>query len=142
MNIIELKLEHRQTIAKLGEASYPHECRGLLLGHRNGIAKRIVEIVFHDESPQPPAQDNRYLVSSQEMREGEEIAREKGLELLGAFLSHVDRPARPSSADRQLAQPTFAYIVVGIRDGRAHELTAWTLSEDRSAFYQEEMRDA
>ncbi len=140
MSNIVLKLEHRRAIAQQGEAAYPLECRGLLLGHRDGLTIQVVDILFNGESLQPESLESRFHYTSQEIQEGEKIAIARGLEFLGSFHSFVNSPARPTANDRQSAQPTISYVIVGIRNGRAHELTAWTLSEDRTAFYQETMR--
>lgn len=142
MSTIILELEHRRDIANRGEAAYPQACRGLLLGHRNGATNQVIDIVFGDDPPQPESREERVQLADQEMREGEEIAGARGLELLGSFHSCVNRPARPSIEDRETARPTFSYVIVGIREGRAHELTAWELSEDRIAFAQQDMRRA
>ena len=142
MGSIIMELKHRRAIAKRGEAVFPLECRGLLLGHRNGIYKQVVDLVISDESPQPESQESGFQIPSEEMQKGEEIARAKELEVLGSFHSTVNRPAKPSSDDRQNGQPNVTYVIVGIQDGRAHELTAWTLSEDRTAFYQEDFRSS
>ena len=140
MSTIILKLEHRRDIANRGEAAYPQVCRGLLLGHRNGATNQVIDIVFGDDPPQPESREERVQLADQEMREGEEIAGARGLELLGSFHSCVNRPARPSLEDRETAQPKRSVVIVGIREGRAHELTAWELSEDRIAFSQQDMR--
>ena len=138
MSIIVLALEHRQAIARQGEAFYPKECYGLLLGHRNGRTKQVVDLVFFDEKAESVG--HRYSITGQEMQEGEELAQAKDLEIIGSFHSHVDQPARPSIHDREYVEPTYSYVIVGIRQGRAHELAAWILSEDGSAFFQEDIR--
>jgi proteasome lid subunit RPN8/RPN11 len=142
MSTIILKLEHRKAIAKHGETAYPSECRGLLLGHRNGLSKHVVDIVFDDESSQPESLGSRFAFTSDEMADAEAIASGKQLEVLGSFHSLADAPARPDADDRACARPKLSYVMVGVREGRAHELTAWTLSEDRCAFFQEEMRNS
>ena len=142
MSSIVLKIEHRRAIAQHGEASYPHECRGLLLGYRNRMSKQVVELVLIDETPESESQGHRYRIPSHEMQEGEEIARVKELEIIGSFHSHVDQPARPSIYDREYADPTFTYVIVGVRQGRAHELAAWRLSEDGTSFFQEDIRSS
>lgn len=142
MSTIILKLEHRRGIASRGEAVYPLACRGLLLGRRNGAINQVIDIVFSDDAPQPDSQEERVQLPAQVMREGEEIAGARGLEVVGSFYSCVNRPARPSIDDRDIVQPSLSYVIVGIRDGRAHELTAWELSEDRTAFNQQDMRRA
>jgi proteasome lid subunit RPN8/RPN11 len=142
MSTIILKLDQRKTIAKYGEDAYPSECRGLLLGHRNGLSKSVVEIVLDAASVQTQRIGSRFAFSSDEMSDAEELARERQLDLVGVFHSLVDAPARPVADDRASARPELSYVIVGIRHRRAHELTAWTVSEDRNAFVQEEMRDS
>ncbi len=140
MSNIVLKLDHRQAIARHGEASYPRESRGLLLGHRNGTMKQVVDLVFIDVSSISESSDHRYYIPGREMQEGEELAKAKELRIIGSFHSHVDQPARPSIHDRRHAKPAFTYVIVGIRNGGAHELTAWKLSDDGTSFYQEDIR--
>jgi proteasome lid subunit RPN8/RPN11 len=142
MSIVVLNTEQRRAIARHGEASYPKESRGLLLGHRNGITKQVVELMFFDAVPESESEGHRYHIPSGEMQEGEELARAKDLEIVGSFHSHVDQPARPSIHDREFVEPTFTYVIVGIREGRAHELAAWKLSEDKTAFFQEDIRSS
>ncbi len=140
MSNIILKAEHRKAIAKHGESLYPEECRGLLLGHRNGMTKQVVDLIFVEDIVVPELQDHRYSIPNTNLDEGAEIARARDLEIVGSFHSHVDQPARPSIYDREHAEPTFTYVIVGIRQGRAHELAAWKLSEDGTAFFQEDIR--
>ena len=140
MSIIVISPEQRKAIARHGEAHYPQECRGLLLGHRNGITKQVLDLVFMDDASE--SEDYRYSIPSDKLSEGEDLAREQELEVIGSFHSHVDQPARPSIYDRDRAEPTFSYVIVGVRQGRAHELAAWKLSEDGTAFFQEDIRKA
>jgi len=142
MSSIILKAEHRQAIAKHGEALYPKECRGLLLGYQNGTTRTVMDLMYIDEPDQSQANGNRYQISGDEMLEGEALARGRDLAVIGSFHSHIDEPARPSIHDREFAQPTFIYVIVGIRQGRAHELAAWKISEDGTAFFQEDIRSS
>jgi proteasome lid subunit RPN8/RPN11 len=142
MSSIVLKIEHRQAIAKRGEALYPQECRGLLLGRENGTTKQVMDLVFIDEGPESESEGYHYHIAGEEMQEGKERARAKELEVIGAFHSHVDEPAKPSIHDREYAEPSFTYVIVGVRQGRAHELAAWKVSEDGTAFLQEDIRSS
>lgn len=142
MSSIVLKAEHRTAIAKHGEALYPNACRGLLLGYQNGTKKTVMDLMFIEKEDQPQVNGNRYQIPGEEMLEGEALARGKDLEVIGSFHSHIDEPARPSIHDREFAQPTFVYVIVGIRQGRAHELAAWKISEDGTAFFQEDIRSS
>jgi proteasome lid subunit RPN8/RPN11 len=140
MSSIVLKPEHRRAIANHGEALYPQECRGLLLGQRNGLITRVEDVVFFDETAESESLDYRYHIPGQQLDEGEEIANSKELDIIGSFHSHVDQPARPSIHDRGYVQQAFTYVLLGVRQGRAHELAAWKLSEDGTAFFQEDIR--
>jgi proteasome lid subunit RPN8/RPN11 len=131
MSSIVLTAEHRRAIAKHGEASDPNECRGLLLGRQNGTSKQVVDLVSIDDVSEP--QEYRYRIPEKHMQEQEQLARTKELEIIGSFHSHVDQPARPSVYDRDQA---------GVRQGRAHELAAWKLSADGTAFFQEDIRSS
>ena len=142
MGSIILDVDHRRAVAKRGEAAYPLECRGLLLGHRNGYYKQVIDIIFSDEPVQPEALKESLHTPTKELQDGENLARIKGIEVIGSFHSRVDRPARPSIEDRQNGEPNATYMLVGVQNGRAHELTAWTLSEDRNAFFQEDFRSS
>lgn len=141
MSSIVLKTEHRRAIAQHGEAAYPQECRGFLLGHSNGLSKEVIELVLIDNETEIAGQNgDRYSISNERLQEGEQVARDHGLQVIGLFHSHVDQPARPSIHERDYAEPEFSYVIVGIRQGRAHELAAWKLSEDGTAFFQEDIR--
>lgn len=140
MSSIVLKVEHRRAIARHGEAAYPHECQGLLLGHQNGMVKYVEDLVFLDETNESASEAYRYHIPNHALQEGEEMARTKDLQIVGSFHSHVDNPARPSIHDRGQADSSFTYVIVGIRQGRAHELAAWKLSDDGTAFFQEDIR--
>ena len=114
MSSIALKLEHRRAIAKQGEALYPQECRGLLLGRRSGMNVEVVDLMIIHETATPESEGYRYHIPSAKMREGEEMAKAKGLEVIGSFHSHVDQPARPLSmiaisSSRPLVMCSSAY---------------------------------
>ncbi len=140
MSNIILKAEHRRAIAQRGEALYPSECRGVLLGQQNGTNTRVEALVFLDDAEAEAG--HRYSLAPQERAAAEQQASAQGLQIVGAFHSHVDQPARPSIHDRHQADPNLSYVIVGIRQGRAHELAAWKLSPDGSAFVQEDIRSA
>ena len=140
MSRLVLKAEHRRAIARHGEALYPQECRGLLLGHQHGSDKEVIDLVIINDPSTPDSYGYRYRISDPEMDQGVESAQGKNLEIIGSFHSHVDQPARPSIYDREHVDPAFSYVIVGVRQGRAHELAAWILSGDGTSFYQEDIR--
>ena len=134
-------------IRKHGEATYPHECCGALLG-ADGQVKSAVELPnTTEEGPR-----RRFLVRPSDYRLAEQKASELGAELLGFYHSHPDHPARPSQFDLDHAWPNFAYIIVAVagsgeaggevgaearrtsEGAKAGDMTVWFLKEDRSSF--------
>ncbi len=119
-----------------GEGAYPEEGAGFLLG-TDGEVRRVTRILPLSNSRESGARHNRYLISPQEYLEGELLAEELNLSLLGVFHSHPDHPNLPSEYDREWAQPFFSYLITSVEKGKALASRSWRLLEDRSAFVEE-----
>ncbi|MBI1807186.1 MAG: M67 family metallopeptidase [Ignavibacteria bacterium] len=116
-----------------GEKSYPEEGCGLLLGtSRDGIFH--VHEVIQVPNAQDVDRDRRFLITSDQYREAESIAREKNLELLGVYHSHPDHQAQPSQYDLERALPSFIYVIISVIGKRADNVTGWVLSESGRRF--------
>ena len=124
-------------IHKNGEASYPEEGAGLLLGVLDGENKRVTGLVTLDNSREQSARHNRYLLTAQDYLRGEMEADRQGVEVLGVFHSHPDHPNRPSEFDREWALPFLSYIITSVHSGKAIESRSWLLSPDREQFIEE-----
>jgi proteasome lid subunit RPN8/RPN11 len=122
-----------------GEAAYPEEGAGFLLGSDDGKQRHVVQIFVTENAREDEARHNRYLVTPQEYLQAEIAAEMLGLSLIGVFHSHPDHPNRPSEFDREWAQPFFSYIITSVNDGKAVESRSWRLAEDRSMFEEEEI---
>ena len=135
-----------EAIRAHGQATYPHECCGALLGRDNHVSDIVALPNTTEEGPR-----RRFLVRPSDYREAERRASELGAELLGFYHSHPDHPARPSQYDLDHAWPTFAYIIVAVSgasaglarqsaDDSSHQgatagdITVWYLKDDRSSF--------
>jgi proteasome lid subunit RPN8/RPN11 len=135
---VSISAEQRRTVAQHGEASYPSACFGLLLGEKEGREKQVVEIELINSAAEPD--EAGYLgLDVQALQDKKADVESKGLDIVGFFCSHPDRPARPSVAACSRALPAHVYLLVGVRQGRAHELTCWKLSQDGNAFLQVEI---
>jgi proteasome lid subunit RPN8/RPN11 len=124
-------------IRRHGQETYPHECCGALIGAPgvNDVVTAAVPLPNStDEGPR-----RRFLVRPSDYRLAERQAAERGGELMGFYHSHPDHPARPSQFDLDHAWPTFAYIIVAVAHGAAHDMTVWFLKEDRSGFEEGEL---
>lgn len=117
---------------------YPDECCGILLGSGEGDATAVelreVANVREDE------RRRRFVISPRDYLAAERAARESGLSLLGFYHSHPDHPARPSEFDREHAWPNLHYVIIAVEKGAPGRSTSWTLTEDRGAFVEEELR--
>lgn len=134
---LEIPSEILGQIHRHGEAAYPEEGAGLLLGRRQGTKQHVQVIVSLPNTREDQARRNRYLLSAEDYQQAEVEADRLGLEVLGVFHSHPDHPNRPSEFDREWAWPSFAYIITSVWSGRAMESRAWRLADDRQAFTEE-----
>jgi len=126
-------------IRKHGAEAYPHECCGALLGRETSEDAREILALFplvnrRDDSPR-----NRFSVTSEDVRNAEKAAREKGLDVLGWYHSHPDHPARPSQYDQDHAWPWYSYIIVSVANSEPQDMTSWRLADDRSKFSPEDL---
>jgi proteasome lid subunit RPN8/RPN11 len=122
-----------------GEATYPDEGAGLLLGKANGDLKLATAVLKLANTREDSARHNRFLLTPQDYFRGEQEAARLDLDVIGVFHSHPDHPNRPSEFDREWAMPWFSYIITTVQDGRATESRSWQLNEDHSAFFEEQI---
>jgi proteasome lid subunit RPN8/RPN11 len=151
--ILRLSQELADKIRAHGAETYPHECCGALLGRDldapatpssegASLASREVTALFplvnrRDDSPR-----NRFSVTSEDVRDAEKVARQKGIDVVGWYHSHPDHPAKPSQFDQDHAWPWYSYIIVSVANGRPETMTSWRLSDDRSQFTPENLQIA
>ena len=116
-------------IRRHGEATYPHECCGALVGTGERVIAAVPLPNMTEEGPR-----RRFLVRPVDYMTAERRASELGGQLLGFYHSHPDHPARPSQFDLDHAWPNFAYVIVAVASGASADMTVWWLKEDRSSF--------
>ncbi|MDH5606433.1 MAG: M67 family metallopeptidase [Anaerolineae bacterium] len=122
-----------------GEAAYPEEGAGLLLGKDAGGSRQVLSILGLSNAREDDARHNRYLITAQDMMAGELEAERQNLEVIGVFHSHPDHPNRPSEFDRDWALPWYSYVITSIVNGKSAGSRSWRLLDDRSAFQEEEI---
>jgi len=148
--LLLLKKELSTKIGEHGAETYPHECCGALLGRDldaaatgSGVgrapSREILELFplinRRDDSPR-----NRFSVTSEDVRDAEKAARERGLDVVGWYHSHPDHPAAPSQFDRDHAWPWYSYIIVSVANGKPEKMTSWRLTDDRTQFNPEDIK--
>ncbi|MCU0487396.1 MAG: M67 family metallopeptidase [Anaerolineales bacterium] len=140
--MLALEIPHQvlKTIHAHGEAAYPEEGAGLLLGRLEGELRQVQAILEFENSREAEARHNRYLITAKDMLRGEQRAMQLELDILGVFHSHPDHPNRPSEFDREWAMPWFSYLITSVQAGKAIESRSWRLAEDRSSFVEEDIK--
>lgn len=123
-----LTITHAAETAILAHArrQAPEECCGLLLG--TGTA--IVEAVAVANVAEHPTR--RYLIDPREHLRVMRDARERSLEVIGAYHSHPRSRAVPSETDRAEAFSGFYFLIAGLGANPA-ELQAWTVIDGNFA---------
>ena len=122
-----------------GEAAYPEEGAGLLLGTTRDDVKQVTEIIPLVNAREDVARRNRYLLTPQDYLAAEDEADRLGLDVLGVFHSHPDHPNQPSEFDLQWAMPWFSYLITSVNDGVSTGSRSWLLADDRSQFFSEQL---
>lgn len=152
--MIVLSDHSRHTIARHAEETYPNECVGLLLGQIDGSRTKVEEVFpapnrWTAEVGLTPIDAehslrDRFYLDPRDYLRAERTARERNLDVVGCYHSHPDHPAVPSPRDLTGAQgigggSRFAFLIQSVHEGRAAELTAWTLDNAGTRFMAEEM---
>lgn len=122
-----------------GEKSYPEEGAGLMLGRDEGGRRAVAELLLLENAREEPARHNRYLITAEDMLQGELEAQRLGLSILGIFHSHPDHPNQPSEYDREYAIPWYSYLITSVHQGQAGESRSWRLQDDRGGFDPEQI---
>jgi proteasome lid subunit RPN8/RPN11 len=120
-----------------GEAAYPAECCGALVGRASADGKEVVRLApaVNRRTDDP----HRYLIAPDDLRRLEGEARAESLEVVGYYHSHPDHPARPSAFDTEHAWPWYSYLIVRIDHGRAADAASWVLDDERPLMHPESL---
>jgi len=132
--------ELEKDIRTEGEAAYPNECCGIILGEINdNETKNARRILAIHNSREDGEQYHRFLITPEDMLRAEQTARVEKLEVIGFYHSHPDHPSAPSGYDKDHALPFYSYVIVSVDKGKARILTSWELTADRMDFVQEKI---
>jgi proteasome lid subunit RPN8/RPN11 len=124
-------------IRRHGEAAYPAECCGAMVGRAEGAAKEVLRLspAVNRRTDDP----HRYLIAPDDLRRLEREVREAGQEIVGYYHSHPDHPARPSAFDAEHAWPWYSYLIVRIDRGRGADMASWALDDERPLMHPESL---
>lgn len=117
-----------EALRRDGQARYPEECCGVLLGRGGPVAHAAAAIACENSDPAP---GRRYAIGDRDLFLAVKRAREGGQEIVGFYHSHPDGPARPSPADLADAWwPGCSYVITAVGAGCAGETRSFRLREE------------
>lgn len=122
-----------------GEAAYPDEGAGFLLGRVADGAVRVEAALPIDNRREAAARHHRYELGPRDYLHAEREAARRGLDLVGIFHSHPDHPNRPSAFDREHALPNLSYLITSVEGGTSAGTRAWRLAADRARFEEDSL---
>ena len=122
-----------------GEAAYPDEGAGFMLGSVDGEDRVAIMIMAGKNVREDVARGTRYEITPLQTWEAEQLAEKRGLQVFGIFHSHPDHLNQPSEFDREHALPWYSYLITTVEKGKAIGTRSWRLSDDRSKYTEEEI---
>jgi len=123
------------SIKQQGEAGYPDEICGLLVGCITAESWDIHEARQVTNLNNERAAD-RFQLDPAGYQAVDKELRGSGLEIVGVYHSHPDCPAKPSPTDLENAWDGFAYPIISICDNKSADFTCWSLNDQGNAFQQ------
>jgi proteasome lid subunit RPN8/RPN11 len=103
-----------------GEASYPHECCGVLVGVFDEAGGKVVMKSVQCGNTRTDSPANRYRISPSELVRIQRDALLAGHDIVGFYHSHPDHPAQWSPTDLAEAHWTgCSYVITSVEHGRA-----------------------
>jgi proteasome lid subunit RPN8/RPN11 len=118
--------------------AYPEECAGALVGMDVEEMKIVVD-VWRAENTHREERSRRFLIEPLQIKEFEERAAERDMDVLGFYHSHPDHPAEPSEYDREHAWPYYSYVIASVGENGVEGMRSWVLKDDRSGYEEEQI---
>jgi proteasome lid subunit RPN8/RPN11 len=137
MTIVDISKELLQHIKTSVQAGYPYETCGLLIGMRARAGIRVQDAIQAFNLNQERAED-RYELDPRALLTADRAAQDRGLEIVGIWHSHPDRPACPSEIDHAAAWEGWSYMIFSVTPYGVTEIRSWRLADNR--FVEEEIQ--
>jgi proteasome lid subunit RPN8/RPN11 len=118
--------------------AYPEACAGAMVG-MNLDGMKIVVDVWRADNTHEEERGRRFLIEPLKIKEFEEKAAERDMEVLGFYHSHPDHPAEPSEYDQEHAWPVYSYVIASVGEDGGTEMRSWVLKDDRSGYEEEQL---
>ena len=127
----------REMIAH-GEATYPNECCGAMIGSIDGDEK-TVRLSLRLDNAAAGSQRAYYELRPEDLLRADREARERQMDLIGIYHSHPDCEAYFSQTDLKNSCPWYSFVVLSIQKGRFDHANSWLPNAEQTAAEKEEL---
>lgn len=145
---LSISVRHLHAVERHASSVYPEECCGVLVGRLesqgtegggsstdSSTPGRVhVDRVLPARNDEAERPSSRYTIAPETVLAARREARALGLEVVGYYHSHPDRPAEPSPTDLESAWTGMSYLIVSVEDGKAVETRSWRLDGEGESF--------
>ena len=119
------------------EASYPHECCGLLVGRVFSDGHRVVHTFRKCKNLNTERAHDRYEMDPKCWLSTEREFDNSPWAIIGIYHSHPDHPSRASQTDTDAAWPNYSYMITSVQKGTVATTQSWVLNETEKRMYEE-----
>ena len=140
--ILRLSAKDLAAVQAHAAKAFPEECCGLLAGplpEAFGSPDAVLaptQTLPLENAWESSSRHNRFRLDGLALTRAERAFEARGLAVLGVYHSHPQAPAWPSPFDLDNAWPSYAYLIVSVRDAVPGDARVWTLSADRRSFLE------
>jgi proteasome lid subunit RPN8/RPN11 len=124
-------------IRRHAQECYPNEACGLLIG-KGGLDCRIAMSAQSARNRNADKPQERYDLHPLDYQRIDQEARSQGLDVIGIYHSHPDRPPQPSKVDQEHAWEGYSYVIVEVSEGPGGEARSFEMVDE--ALEEEELR--
>jgi len=119
------------------EASYPHECCGLLVGRIVNENERVIHTFRKCRNLNTERAHDRYEMDPKCWLNTEREFDSSPWGIVGIYHSHPDHPSRASQTDTDAAWPNYSYVIASVQQGTVASTQSWLLNDIEKRFYEE-----
>jgi proteasome lid subunit RPN8/RPN11 len=131
--VFKLTAVQLDQIRRHGEATYPHECCGVLTGELLSDTKIVRAVVQCGNAHNDPLR-SWYQIDPRELVRIQREAYERGEDVVGFYHSHPDDAANWSASDLEEAHWTgCSYLISSVDHGRAGQTNSFELAGDEAS---------
>jgi proteasome lid subunit RPN8/RPN11 len=126
--MLRISLSLYEALRAHGEATYPHECCGVLLGQMDDDTRTVTSIE-HASNTRTDSAHNRYNIDPKDLIRIQRIGRERGEDIVGFYHSHPDHPAQWSTTDFAEAHWIgCSYVISAVEKGKTAITNSFALT--------------